>query len=480
MQLAAIVTVLSLVAGCVSVPPMPPTQPPSTAPSAAPSAAVPTAGLLAVVKAFEEAYNRHDVDATAGLFKDDGCIDWGGRGECGYWSRQQLFYDAALHRELELSDCGVADGRVTCKGTQRDDCLEAGGLGETHFAPVVFTFEEGKILLVQAVKTPEDAQRDLLFLYALAGWAHQTRPAEWEKAGRGDLLDNLWYAPPFVDRTGAAMAALCKEYASVAAAPTTPPPAPPPPTPTASKATGGVLFIGDKLSLGLNGLVAKLAASVQPSITVATKLDWYPSAALGAHYELGTALDDIRQGKWDVVVLEDDLQADWPARAAEFAEYGRRFDEAIKESGAETVFTMVQPYRNGNKTATEETAAAYGKIGQDLRVKVAPVGLAFRRALQERPDLNLYAADGKQTSWAGTYLEGCVLYATIFGRSPVGLTYRMQGEPTLDWPLSEAERYALAVLGFNVRGTNSELSEKDAADLQRIAWETVQDCQAGP
>jgi hypothetical protein len=480
MHLTAVLIVLPLVAGCVSIPPAPPAQPRTTVSSATPPAAAPAADLLAVVKAFEEAYNRQDVDATAGLFADMGCIGWGFPGICGYWFKELLRYDAALHRELELSDCSVEDGRVTCNAAQRDDCLEAGGLGETHYAPVVFMFEDGKITLVAATKTPEDAQRDLLFLYSLAGWAHRTRPAEWEKAGRGDLLDDANYSPPFVDRTGSAMAALCKEYGFAAAA-STPSPAPAPRRmPPASGAPGRVLFIGDRFSLGLDGLLPKLAASGQPSVTVASKLLWYPSAALGAHYELGNALDDIRQGKWDVVVLEDDLQADWPARAAEFYEYGRKFDQAIKQGGAETVYTMVQPYKNANETTTEEIAAAYGKIGQELGGKVAPVGLAFRRSLQERPDLNLYAADRKHPSWAGIYLEGCVLYAILFGRSPVGLTYRMQGQPTGDWQMSDAERYALAkLLGRNLGGADWEISEKDAADLRRIAWETVQEYQAG-
>jgi hypothetical protein len=421
------------------------------------------------------------VDATAALFKDDGCVAWGDAGKCGYWFKQRLLYDAALHRELELGDCRVDGGRVTCNGVQRDDCLEAGGLGETHHAPVVFTFEDGKILLVASTNTPQDAQRDLLFLYRLAGWAHRTRPAEWDKAARGDLLDADNHAPQFVDRTGAVMSALCKEYAAVAAAATTPTPAPVlPETAPATGSPGRVLFVGDSFSFGLNIVFPKLAASGQPSFTVASKVNWHPTASLGVHYELGDALDDIRQGTWDVVVLEDDLHADWPARAAEFADYGPKFDQAIKQAGAETVFTMVQPYENEVDATTEEIAAAYGKIGQDLGDKVAPVGLAFRRALRERPDLKLYFSDLKHPSPVGIYLTGCVLYATIFGRSPVGLTYRMQGEPTQEWQRSEGGRYILArFLGFDIPGADWEISEKDAADLQRIAWETVQDYKAG-
>jgi hypothetical protein len=318
----------------------------------------------------------------------------------------------------------------------------------------VFRFRDGKIVLMKATKAPEDAQRDLLFLYTLAGWAHRTRPAEWDKAGRGDLLD-LRNTPTFDGKTGSVMSALCKASAAEAGR-TTPqsPPPPPPQTPSTAKMPGSVLFIGDSSSLGLDDLLPKLAASGQPSVTVASKLNWHPGVALGGQYELGTALDDIRQGQWDAVVLQDDLNMDWPGRAAEFTEYGRKFAQAIKQAGAEPVFYMVYPYKDIDETTTKGIVAAYRKIGQDLGVKVAPVSLAFSRALKERPDLNLYAPDGGHPNWAGIYLEGCVLYAILFGRSPVGLPYRMQGQAP-------------------------EISERDAADLQRIAWETVQDYQAG-
>jgi hypothetical protein len=484
MRLVPIVIVLSIAAGCVPMPlpeTPPATQPPTTGAPAAPSPTAPAGQLLALVQAFAETYNRHDVDATAGWFDVDGCIAWGDKGYCGYWLTELLRYDAALHRQIELSDCRVEEGSVICKAEQRDDCLAAGGLGATHYSQVLFHFENGSIDLVQGTKTPEDAQRDLLFLYALAGWAHRTRPAEWQQAGREDLFDNIWYSPPFVDRTGAVMAALCREYAASGAAAATPTPAAaPPPALPAGKLPGSVLFIGDKSSLGLAGLLSKLAASGQPSVTVTGKLDWYPSAALGVHYELGSALDDIRQGRWDAVVLEDDLQADWPARGGEFAVYGGRFDEAIRQAGAETVFAMVQPYRDTPEATTDEVAAAYTEVGQELGARVAPVGLAFQRAQQERPDLNLYAADRKHPSWAGIYLAGCVLYATLFGRSPVGLTYRMQGPPMNDWQMGDAERVALGrLLGARLPGASWEISERDAADLQRIAWETVQEYQAG-
>jgi hypothetical protein len=242
----------------------------------------------------------------------------------------------------------------------------------------------------------------------------------------------------------------------------------PQPTATARKSSQ-VLFIGDSSSQGLDGLFPRLAASGSPPVTVKNTLMWRGGFSLEQQWEFTKAPNAIRDGKWDTVVLQDDLNIDWPGRAAEFDDYGRKFDQAIKQAGAGTVFYMIYPYRDSKETTNEEIAAAYGKIGQDLGDKVAPVALAFRRSLRERPDLKLHAEDGEHYSWAGFYLLGCVLYATIFERSPVGLTYRGSGAAPDDWE----------ALMRMIMHEDCTLSEEDAAYLQRIAWETVQEYQAG-
>jgi hypothetical protein len=68
----------------------------------------------------------------------------------------------------------------------------------------------------------------------------------------------------------------------------------------------------------------------------------------------------------------------------------------------------------------------------------------------------------------GTYLTLCVLYATLFDRSPVGLTYRMADVG----PADEAYWY----WHLNME-KDWQLSADDAAFLQRIAWETAQEYQ---
>ena len=94
----------------------------------------------------------------------------------------------------------------------------------------------------------------------------------------------------------------------------------------------------------------------------------------------------------------------------------------------------------------EEIAQAHRDIATELGVDVAPVGLAWQRAMKERPELDMYIADREHPSVYGTYLAVNVVYATVFGESPAGLAYRPSG-----------------------------ISEDETAFLQRIAWETVRD-----
>jgi hypothetical protein len=62
----------------------------------------------------------------------------------------------------------------------------------------------------------------------------------------------------------------------------------------------------------------------------------------------------------------------------------------------------------------------------------------------------------------------CVIYATIFERSPVGLSYHYS-----DVPQGSVE-YIARRTQYGMKDW-TPISEEEAAFLQRIAWETVQD-----
>lgn len=67
-----------------------------------------------------------------------------------------------------------------------------------------------------------------------------------------------------------------------------------------------VLFVGNSFTHqnDLPGLTARLAASTRPPRALETQLVEEGGATLKRHWEAGRALEAIRKGKWDYVVLQ--------------------------------------------------------------------------------------------------------------------------------------------------------------------------------
>ena len=223
-----------------------------------------------------------------------------------------------------------------------------------------------------------------------------------------------------------------------------------------------ILFIGDSFTYWNDGVdthLEALTASADPPLIIETSSVTRGGLDLAKLWVTRPTLEEIQAGNWDAVVLQEDLSLQGYDEQ-EFYEYVRKFDEEIKKVDTQTVLYMPWELHKNREVpiTTEEIALAYSNIGSELGVRVAPAGLAWKRSIQERPDINLYDADWGHPSMRGTYLTTCVLYATIFEESPAGLTYK-----------PAAETY---------QGDQSPMTEEEMAFLQRIAWETVLDYQA--
>jgi hypothetical protein len=148
---------------------------------------------------------------------------------------------------------------------------------------------------------------------------------------------------------------------------------------------------------------------------------------------------------FDVAVMMDCSQCPiHPRLKSVFTEYAKKNSDIVRAHGARPVFFMSWAYAD-KPEMTAQLAEAYTVAGNDNNALVIPAGLAFARALRGQPELNLYAADKRHPSLAGTYLAACTVFAALTGRSPVGNSYF------------------------------AGIDEPTARFLQTAAWETVQE-----
>ena len=190
-----------------------------------------------------------------------------------------------------------------------------------------------------------------------------------------------------------------------------------------------ILFVGNSFTYaggGVENHVAALAASEEPPRDITADASTMGGATLKIHHQMSEpdsmfgAIDAIREGTHDVVVLQDDIPEYFEHEVTPFLEYARLFDQEIKEAGAETVFFMTWPYERLDWVSLDEIVAAHRQVEAELGARVAPVGVAMANALAERPDLAMLGPDAEHESPAGTYLAAATIYATLFDRSPEG------------------------------------------------------------
>jgi hypothetical protein len=148
---------------------------------------------------------------------------------------------------------------------------------------------------------------------------------------------------------------------------------------------------------------------------------------------------------FDLAIMMDCSQCPiHPQLQPAFYEFSRKHSDTVRRHGAKPVFFMSWAYAD-KPEMTAQLAQAYTKAANDNDAFVIPAGLAFARALQQRPGLVLHAADKRHPSMAGTYLAASTVYAALFKKSPEGLKY------------------------------TAGLDEETAKFLQAVAWEAVQD-----
>jgi hypothetical protein len=177
---------------------------------------------------------------------------------------------------------------------------------------------------------------------------------------------------------------------------------------------------------------------------------------------------------WDVVVLQeqsslatttDTLTGDLGS-PDQFQGAVRDLGTVVRRLGATPALYMTWAKKRW-PNQLDEISEAYRGVAAEVDSPVAPVGAAWAVVIDQRPDLELFVADGSHPTPAGSYLAACVIYATLTGESPVGAPREVWGDPwTGGGPIESATPTLLV-----------SLSPGDAAFLQETAW-TVASAQA--
>ena len=166
-----------------------------------------------------------------------------------------------------------------------------------------------------------------------------------------------------------------------------------------------------------------------------------PGVPLSWHCDNSKTHGMICEHDWDYVVLQD--RSGSPLETpGEMFESATVLHNTIKsKTGAEVVLYMTWANRLRPQDQKVVTAK-YNELKSELNCMVAPVGLAWQKALESIDGLRLHDADNRHANPTGTYLASCVFYAAITCKSPIGLPGKIvsNGITLADVPADLAEQ----------------------------------------
>lgn len=219
-----------------------------------------------------------------------------------------------------------------------------------------------------------------------------------------------------------------------------------------------VLFVGNSYMYyndSLHNHVNRIASAADPALQKSIQ---YKSATVGGaplwHHNIVHLTTPGNLGikqPFELVIMQGnstDAMSDAPR--TRFRESVIAFNEVITKQGGKVALYMtpahVKPSNAASPDMTDKTAEMYIAAGNEIGALVIPTGLAFAEAYRQRPDIKLHHdSDGSHPTMIGTYLAACTVYASVYGKSPMGNTYDYYGR----------------------------ISKEDAAFLQKVADETV-------
>lgn len=221
-----------------------------------------------------------------------------------------------------------------------------------------------------------------------------------------------------------------------------------------------LLYVGNSYQYYNNSLhnyVKRMVAAAHPEL--AEQLNSKSATISGAHLSQHEVKSYLYPGAlglpdpFDAVVLQGHSAAALSdGNQQSFRDAVMSHHQAIEATGAQTVLYMTPAYSedhdNYDPGMIDKVDDLYTEVGNEIGALVIPVGLAFQKSYEQRPELALHVDyDGSHPTPEGTYLAAATVFAALYDTSVVGNPYTYYGR----------------------------IDEDDAAFLQQVAEDTVEE-----
>lgn len=202
-----------------------------------------------------------------------------------------------------------------------------------------------------------------------------------------------------------------------------------------------VLFIGNSYTdvNNLPQLVKDASESAGERLTFGSNT---PGGCTFAQHCLNQSMDLIRQGGWDVVVLQE--QSQYPSFPQgqveqEVFPFATQLVDAVYANNpeGEAMFYMTWGRKNGDERnaiyfpvlGTYEGMDSmlyerYMYMARTNDASVCPVGRVWRYLRNNNPEIELYQSDDSHPTMAGSYAAACSFFTMIYHRTPTDIVFR--------------------------------------------------------
>lgn len=185
-----------------------------------------------------------------------------------------------------------------------------------------------------------------------------------------------------------------------------------------------ILFVGNSYSFGVPRALSKLAVAAGRPVRIGHST--FGGWTLKRHADDDSTLKKIREGRWDIVVLQE--QSEIPAKsagecAAQMFPPLRQLVSEVRSHGAIPVLYQTWGRRDGDPHIQHDDFAAmnhrlregYLAAARDAGgLVVVPVGDAWGREISAGHSGELFMPDGSHPTQFGSELNASVFYETFF------------------------------------------------------------------